>query len=411
MLVVLVGQVGAHPLPRPATVRGTLGTAPELVDIQTSAAYRAVGQALTQDAAMAASPVNPTSAAAASGVAIDTSMGGLGPIFLPKGDTLGTAGAVNVNVVGQSYDLDQFDGKHLLAADRPIVVRDPQSGALLGAQLDYKLALHVRAFSLAVTYALRDDLDVSLALPFSHVDLDLHVDAQIVRAARGDRFVRLRGTPTVSADAVPIDSFGQGDLTLRFKWLLPFGGKSEYGPTQALRGTKNTYTLDVSAVFPTGDVEQAHGSGTYFLNLGLSGLWPWALGARRGETHANAVMTFDLLNATGSQASYGVGSSIQLLLRPFTLIGVVEFLGRSQLDDAKGVIDTGVVVITSPTQLGNAAALGLDFKRKDFFDLTFGIRIPLGEHMLAFATALYPLNDAGLRPSGLTPTIGIGGNF
>ena len=398
VFMLLATHVAADPLPRQFTAKGALRTAPEVVNVRTNAAFRTLGDQLILDAGAAASGGTFTSATAAA-TNIDASAGALGPIQLTRSDTLGTAGAVNVNAAAQQYSLDQYDGAHTLGAHAPLLVtRNPQTAALVGMRLQYALALHVYAVVLAATYALRDDLDVSVALPIVTTNLDLHVDAQVIRQAVGNRFVRVHGTPLASVDAPRIQSTGPGDLTARLKWKLPLDGPLRYG-------------LVLSCQFPTGNPDAAQGGGTYLLNLGATAVYPWALRDRHGEVTANVTMAFDLRDSTQARVLYGIGTSAELLLRPFPLVGVVEFLGRSQLDPTPAFGETGVVVLTSPTQLATGPALGLDVGRKDYFDVSFGIRVPITKHILAFATGVAALNTAGFRPSGITPTIGIGGGF
>jgi hypothetical protein len=402
-LVVLVLGVGAvdsrgDVRPPPTTARGALRTVPELLNVRPNAAFRALADQLTVAAGQATSGGTLASVVAAG--TVDATADGLGPLFLTRAATLGTAGAVNVNVTAQHQTLDQYGGTSPLGAGAPpMVTLHERTGALLGLRMRYDLALHVDAVALAATYALRDDLDLSLLLPVVHLDLDLQVDAQVVRAVRGNRFVPVSRSRHARV-AAPLEAAGPGDLFARLKWKVPLGS----GGTM--------YTLDLSGIFPTGDVDRALGGGTYLLNFGLATLvQPWTLRGHRGTVSTNVVASFDLRDSTQSAMLYGIGASAEILRRPVPLVGVVEFLGRSQLDATRAANETGVLTITGPTDVAIAPALGLDVGRLDYFDLAFGLRLPLGARWFVFAAGTLPLNDAGLRPSGITPVIALGGKF
>lgn len=405
-VLMLADVVRGDPRPSPPTARRALATAPELVDVQTTAAFRAVARQLTHDVGLTTTIASPVSITTAAFGAIDATVGSLGPIFLTNARTLGTAGALNVNALAQHATLDQYDGARTLEARKPLVTRNPQTGALTGMRLNYRLTYRVDAIALAATYGLRDDLDVSLVVPFSAVGLDIHAASQVVRAAQGERFVPLRGTPTLTGETT-VDGLGLGDVTLRLKWQLPVGGLAE----RLYRQAGDTYALNVTAAFPTGSVPKARGAGHYLLNLGTAAVFPWTVRGVRGELAANAAINFDLGDATETQLLYGIGVSAELLRRPMNLIGSVEFLGRTQLDATALREETGVLVVQTPTQLAQAPALGLDFGRKDYVDLAVGLRVPLSTHLAAFAAGVIALNDAGLRTSSVAPTIGVGGTW
>jgi hypothetical protein len=398
VLAAVAVEAGADIRPPPPTPHAALRGAPELGDVRTNASFRALADQLTRDAGLATTAGSATSLTAAS--TIDATADGLGPVFLTRAATLGTAGAVNLNVTGQAITLDTYGGANPLGTGAPpMVVTDADTGGLLGVRMHYALAYHVHAAAVAATVALRDDLDLSLVAPFLHIGFDLAVDAHVVRAARDTRFVPVRHAP-VARGAVHLDVAGPGDLTARLKYLLPVGG---------LFGG-DTYTLEVMGVFPTGNADKALGGGTYLVNLGGSGRLPWEIAGHRGELTATATASFDVGDATQARILYGIGASAVLLTRPLLVAGLVEMLGRSQLEPTPAFGESGVAVLTGGS-IAVAPALGLDLGRLDTFDVVVGLRVPLGPHVLAFAVAVCPLNDAGLRPSGCSPTIGVGGGF
>ena len=55
--------------------------------------------------------------------------------------------------------------------------------------------------------------------------------------------------------------------------------------------------------------------------------------------------------------------------------------------------------------------LGLDFGRKDYFDLSFGLRAVVWRDVMVFVNGLYALNNEGLRNDTIIPLIGVEGTF
>jgi hypothetical protein len=55
--------------------------------------------------------------------------------------------------------------------------------------------------------------------------------------------------------------------------------------------------------------------------------------------------------------------------------------------------------------------LGLDFDRKDFFDVSFGVRGVLFGNVMLFANVIRSLNDDGLRNDSVIPAVGVEGTF
>jgi len=362
-----------------ATLRGTVGDAQEAVGIRPAPAFSHFAAHLVSAAGALVSPVEPTSAAAVALGAIDSSMAPLGPIFLDHAQTLG-AGKWNVNAVAmQSLGDSVLDGQGLdnlgASSGRTILKRTPTGHGppLEAVRLRYDLDLRLRALAIALSRGLTDDVDVSVLVPVVSSAIDCAVTA-------GGR-----------SGAVHTGSVGVGDLDVRLKYALPTP-KPFYGAA----------TLD--AVFPVGDKAQAHGTGDYWLMPAAD----FSLGNTRLEANVRLGAAVDLSDARQSHAIYGVSGSA--LLWPRHLAAVVEFLGSSAFVPSLSVPDTQTLVL-SHGSVGPGSLLGVDWlDRLDRFNLAFGVRVPLGAHVMAFASGLLPLNrGSGLRPDGITPAVGVGG--
>lgn len=374
--------------PPAASMQDALQRLPNLVDIRGAPMFTALGNTLAHEAGQYV-----TGAFGVSGAAADATAHPMAPLFLSSPDTLGRAGAWNVGIAAQSFTLDRYNGADPFASVDLPILRDRRTDALLAVRLSCFMELHVRAFALAVTYGLRDDLDVTLSVPFSHVSLDLDLEAQLLRRAQGSAFVPVPRAPTRHGHLTPVSSFGAGDLTARVKWALPLPIKS---------------TVGLVATFPTGNPAQLHGAGDYLLDLTVDAGLPLST---RAMLVANAAASFNLSDSEQSKIVYGVGAVSLLTPRPVPIVGIVEFLGRSQLDPGLTTEETAALSLTPNGQLLEASLLGIDFDRRiDTFDLAFGIRMPFGP-VAVFAAGVYPLNDQGLRPAGVTPVVGVGGSF
>jgi len=375
--MVALGAVAAEG----ATLRGVLGDAQEAVGIRPAPAFAHFAAHLTGAAGAVVSPIEPTSAAAVALGAIDSSMAPLGPIFLDHARTLG-AGVWNVNAVAmQSLGDGVLDGQGLgelgTGAGRTILKRTPTGHGppLEAVALRYDLDLRLRALAVAVSRGITDDVDVSVLLPIVSSALDCTVSA-------GGR-----------SGAVHTGSVGVGDLDVRVKYALPLPSPL-YGAA----------TLD--AVFPTGDEAQAHGTGDYWGTTAAD----FSVGNHRLEANVHLGAAVDLSDARQSHAVYGLSGSA--LVWPRHLAAVVEFLGSSAFVPSRSVPDTQTLVLTHGS-VASGPLLGVDWvDRLDRFNLSFGIRVPVGAHAMLFASGLLPLNrGSGLRPAGVTPAVGVGGTW
>ena len=357
------------------------------IGVRRSPQLQAFAQHVTTLANLATSK-SPTAATAIGLASIDATLGALGPVYLTNPSTLGS-GTINVNVIGGSTHLDALDGESLAPAPEPgLLLLDDRQGEPLAVAVAYRLGLRQSATGIAVTYGVTDTWNASLLLPFVNSNLS-------VRAKAGG----LSGQLTMH-------HFGVGDLTARLKHRLP-----------DLWDIHSAVSLD--AQFPTGDPADLSGTGDYWLSPTLAASTLLFDGWM--DITANAGMDFDLQHSTQTQALYGLGASVALLPWPgsaswrpqpltgFTVAGIVEFLGRSQLDAIATPKDTDVFYLT-PTGIVHSPLFGFTFDRADYLDLAFGVRITIPPIAIILG-GVYHLDDAGLHDSLISPTLGIGATW
>jgi len=321
----------------------------------------------------------------------------LGPIFLERPDTIGR-NKFNVNVSYQYVDLDQFDGDDTdsLENDDPLVARVTDvDGTLTGftanrLRYDFSLVNHVTAVS--ATYGVLDELDVNLLVPIVVTDFDVSTARRIVATAGTDAvFGPLDESAPVVSGSDGGTRTGVGDVLLRGKYQLPRWG--------ALRSA-----LGLTFRLPTGDEDDFQGTGAFEAspNVYLSTLC-WG----RLEPHANFGIDFNADDVSRTQVRYGLGADVDVTKR----IGVaLAFLGRSEFEGVADDEDTRFLHLVNGT-LQQEPLLGLDFDRKNYFDLSFGARAVVWRQIMLFVNGIYALNDDGLRNSTIIPAVGVEGTF
>jgi len=384
VLLILLAARAALATPQ-SVISDTVGR----VCVQVRGPFSLLGQALGQEAAIAIT--NGPTALASMGGAIDSTMSELGPIFLDHAQTIGR-GRVNLNVLGQTYALTSFDGRSLDPPEQTVVFASP----VVAARLTYDATIRQAAVGLAVTYGLLDALDVSLLFPLVFTHVAVTATRQVTDVFQQGRFVPVAHQPVVRASG-EASNFAQGDLTVRGKyWLLE--------DPLALAAT-------LAVQFPTGVPELLTGTGHYYVDPGVAASYPIWHG--RAELNASVGMLIDASNLSFSKVSYGIGASA--IVVPQRLGVVLEVFGQSDVAAHLNPQDTAVLTLLSNRRLLEQPALNLFVTRTDQVNLSVGLRAPVAAvgslTMLVFATAVVPLNDQGLRPSGAFLTLGMGSTF
>jgi hypothetical protein len=318
----------------------------------------------------------------------------LGPLFIERPDTVGR-GKLNVNLSFQYVDLDQYDGQDLDALESrdPIVARVVAAGGLVGFtanRLRYDLSLKNYVYGVSLTYGILDDLDVNILVPIIQTDFDLGVTNQQVAVAGPDGAFAPQPGPRLAGGSAAT-KVGIGDLLLRAKYQLP--------RWEILRSA-----LGLQLRLPSGDQDNFQGTGDFELSpfLALATvLWG------RVEPEAAFALDVNTDDVSRSQARYQVGVDADVTRR----IGAsVAFLGRSEFARISPAGETSFLHLT-PAGLRQEPLLGVSFDRKDYLDLSFGVRLVVWRQIMVFANGIYALNDDGLRSSSIIPTAGVEGTF
>jgi len=319
----------------------------------------------------------------------------LGPIFLERPDTIGQ-GKFNVNVSYQYVELNELDGTptRRLEATDPVIVRvtDP-SGTLLGFtanRLRYNMHLINNIVGFSATYGVLDHLDVNILVPLVATHFNLTATTQQLFVAPPSGAFAPQPGPEESAKS-SAQKNGVGDILLRAKYQLPRWDFLRSAAGLQLR-------------LPSGDKDNFQGTGTFeaspFLYLSTI-LWG------RVEPHANLGLDLRSDDVAQSEARYGIGVDGDVTRRIGLSLG---FLGRSQFEGSASSNDTNFLHLT-PTGPALKPLLGVDFGRKDFYDLSFGVRGVVWRQIMIFANGIYGLNNDGLRNDSVIPSVGFEGTF
>ena len=322
----------------------------------------------------------------------------LGPIFLERPDTLGR-GKLNINVSYQYVDLNEIDGDSTdsLEAGDPIVVRvvdvagNPLGFTANRVRYDFSLVNHV--VGLSATYGLLDNLDVNLLVPLIQTENRVKATNQQLFFAGTDGVFNPLPLPPRQA-TLDGGRFGVGDIFLRGKYQLP-----------RLGGWRSALGLQLR--LPSGDEDNFQGTGDFetspFFYVSTV-LWS------RFEPHANLGVDLRTEDVERSQARYGAGVDVDVTRR---LGFALAFLGRSEFKRSSPAGETSFLHLVNPagSVVERRPLLGIDFGRKDFFDLSLGLRAVVWRQIMLFANGIFPLNDDGLRNDTAIPTVGVEGTF
>ncbi|HJQ85137.1 MAG TPA: transporter [Candidatus Binatia bacterium] len=396
VLLAVVTAAPAHAL----SLKDRFSLAAQRVGLQGGGAFDALGEAIADTAARNL-PVISSSAGFTYQYnpqleVFERTSETLGPLFLERPDTLGR-GKFNVNVSYQYVDLNQLDGDETSSLEGPdpiVIAVTDVAGTPLGftanrLRYDFNLVNHIAALSF--TYGVLDNLDVNVLVPLIHTRFDVAAETQTLFAADvGGPFNPAPG-PVLRGAPSRADKTGVGDIFLRAKYQLPRLGDWRSAAGLQLR-------------LPSGEEDDFQGTGSFeaspFLYLSTV-MWG------RVEPHANLGVDLNADDVEASQGRYGLGVDVDVHPR----VGLaLAFLGRSQFTGSASADETDFLHLTGGG-LALRPLLGVDFDRKDFFDLAFGARFVVWRQIMLFANGIYALNDDGLRNDTIIPTAGVEGTF
>ena len=322
----------------------------------------------------------------------------LGPLFLERPDTLGR-GKLNINVSYQYVELNQIDGDDMSSLEAPdpirIRVRD-SAGNLLGFtanRLVYDMNVVNHIVGVSATYGVLDNLDVNLLLPIIVTNYGVTARNKQLFIAGTDGIFNPQPGPELTGPADD-EHAGVGDLLLRAKYQLPRHGW--------LRSA-----LGLQLRLPSGDEDNFQGTGSFEASpffYASTVLWS------RVEPHASLGIDLRADDVERSQGRYGFGVDVDITRRLGFALG---FLGRSEFNRSSPASETefGHLVNPATSLVEPRPLLGIEFDRKDYFDLSFGVRVVVWRQIMLFANGIYALNDDGLRNDSVIPMGGIEGTF
>jgi len=311
-----------------------------------------------------------------------------GQLYLERPDPVGK-GRWNVTLNYQRVEFDAFDGMGidtLRDVRSPIIDHRnsvPFTVPLLG------LDLATNEFTASATYGVTDDLDLNLTQPVleSNFRLRLQLDTPI-----NVTFPCQRPAVCIFRD----DALGPGDTFLRGRYRFFHGDWVHAAAGLVLR-------------FPTGNEDNFQGGGVFEvapLLYASTRRIPLGAGVHL-QPYVNAGVNFDTDNVGQGEGRWGVGVDAAGGNRVTVAIAV---LGRDQFRRT-GPVDAFDVerCLNAPTctERGRAPLFGLENERRDFYDLSVGLRYNLWRDVLiVYANALVPLNADGLR-ADVIPLAGI----
>jgi len=324
-----------------------------------------------------------------------------GPVYAERADTIGK-GKFNLGLNYSHFTFDHIgdlslrDGDVRLVFTHQDVNRDQSDlqpffeGDVITARLFLKIKTDITAF--VVSYGVSDRLDLGVAIPLVHVDLEAQTDATIQRIATGTtapdihRFVNGGSTESFRQGG---SASGVGDVVLRGKY-------------QFLRGDRGGLAIAEDLRLPTGEERDLLGTGATQAKTFLIG----SLHLGQFSPHVNAGYTWS--SSAGDEAeipdeiSYTAGFDWAVSPR---MTFAVDLLGRDFIRTrVVRVVDTTFEANTNtnpaaPPTIVTATFPRLVAERGDSNSLlgSIGIKInPFGNFLLT-VNGLFSLNRKGLQ--------------
>ncbi len=329
-----------------------------------------------------------------------------GPIYTERAETIGK-NKVSLGLNFQHFGFDSIEGQDLGTVPAVFTHDDPAPGGRADVvSTTNSIDVAVDQTTLFFTYGLASRLDVSIAVPFVHVDMTVVSDATVNRIGTGSNLaVHYFADPSAPGGFGNHKQFvqsgtasGIGDVVLRLKG-------------SAVKSSHTGLALGVDFRFATGDEEDLLGSGSTGIKpfLALS----FALGKAAPHLNvayawnADSVLAGDV--TTGEQASlpdelvwaagfdWGVASRLTL---------VADVLGRHVIDSPRLQTKT-FTGLDGRTTLPD---IGFETGSFDVITGAFGLKFNPGGKLLIDLNVLVKLNEAGLRDT-VTPMVGLEYSF
>ncbi|HSK20567.1 MAG TPA: transporter [Longimicrobiales bacterium] len=256
---------------------------------------------------------------------------------------------------------------------------------VLELELDIGLNAQIYAFSAAV--GITDWLDVSVAIPVIHFELDgtstataLVFDTSVVHFFGGSQEAPVLETRARSSHATT----GIGDVALRTKLRI-------------LHGERLSAALLADVRAPTGRQEDFLGTG----EISARGLF--IASSRHGDFAPHVNVGYAYRAAELSQDAVELAAGFEQRMGSWATLAV-DLLGRFGVEESP-------VVFPEPYQLEapfrrEVLRTNIPDRRDDILDGSIGFKFSTAGGLVLIANVLVPLNDGGLRSQAI-PTLGL----
>ena len=261
---------------------------------------------------------------------------------------------------------------------------------------------HVRFFG---NYGVTDSLDVGVAVPILHVNMDASVDARVVRLATGETgptsaIHTFEGGGNTSTFTDSGSATGIGDIAIRAKYHF-------------LKGSGGGIAAGFDLRTPTGDADNLLGTGATQAKFLLIG----STEARMFAPHFNIGYTFssdsdnEFINVT-DEFNYVFGT--EFVAHPKVTIAA-DVVGRQFRDSGKLVETAKTFNFMSAPPAGVPGSATFNEFAQESGSLNnvigaIGAKFNPGPNFLISVNVLFPFTDAGIR-SNIVPVIGFDYSF
>ena len=326
---------------------------------------------------------------------------GLGTILTQRGTTIGKHKLL-FSFNFQRFGFNTVDGISLKTL--PLVVNYNPGLNNIYLQDQSDISFRVDQYTAIATFGLFRNVDVSFILPFSNVQLSTPTSATLhsIAYSGGCSSTACSGSPTNVSSvlitpnplALPGSATGIGDVRVNVKAKV-VGGEG-----------KNAMALGTEVRFPSGDAVNYLGTGAY-------GVKPYMVFSHRGRLTPNFSLAYqwngssvlnNFDNLPGSFL-YSGGADLRVS-KKVTFTG--EFLGQYVINAPRlRLVNVIIPVLYTATGVPSVQA----YKGSYFMNNGGGgFKFSPVRHLTFSASALIPLDDAGLR-SSLVPLFGAAYQF
>ncbi len=278
--------------------------------------------------------------------------GSLGPIFTERGATMGR-GKLALDIAVLGFKFDEIDGSDLSNGELAFPVVTPLGPGNVQLMAD----IHSYILLAGISYGVLENFDLSIGIPVIRNEVELTVVTQV--------------GPQKQVSKVTNDSSNLGDVVVRGKYR--FYNRAPYALAS---------TLEIN--FPTGDSDN-------FAGTDLWRIRPFLMASAKGrKVNAHANIGFDLGDTSEAKNDFRYRAGLDWVIKERLGLSA-EVLGRYIIDNERRKLDG--------SEAGDHLA-----------DAAVGIKFHFWKDAVLSASALFALNDTGLRDE-ISGTLGFELNF